>query len=949
VKGQQAVSNYKSTLNLPKTGFPMKANLAQREPEMLKRWEKMGLYQKIRDAFAGRPKFILHDGPPYANGEIHIGHAVNKVIKDIIVKSRTLDGFDSPYVPGWDCHGLPIELQVEKKVGKPGGKVTAAQFRVACREYAGKQVNKQRTDFKRLGVVGDWENPYLTMDYKTEADIIRSLGRIVDNGHVHEGYKPVHWCTDCGSALAEAEVEYKDKESFAIDVRFKAVDAEAVMAACHSIPEDHGEGELSMVIWTTTPWTLPANEAVALNHSLEYVVVQVEDGPLDKERLVVAEGLLKDTMGRWGIENYRVIAYARGDAFEGIKLKHCFYDREVPVILGEHVSLDAGTGAVHTAPAHGLEDYIVGQRYNLPVDNPVGGNGRFVEGTELFEGEHVFSANEKVIEVLKQHNALLKEERLAHSYPHCWRHKTPIIFRATPQWFISMEQNGLRDAAMREIKKVTWTPDWGQARIEGMVENRPDWCISRQRTWGVPIALFIDKHTGELHPDSSRLIEEVARRVEQKGIEAWFELEPEELLGEEASRYEKVGDTLDVWFDSGATHFAVLNPRQELEFPADLYLEGSDQHRGWFQSSLMISVAINDCAPYRGVLTHGFTVDAKGHKMSKSLGNVVSPQDVMKTLGADIIRLWVAATDYRGEMTVSDEILKRTADAYRRIRNTGRFLLANLNGFDPAENLVSREQMIELDRWAVDRACRLQDEIRQAYTDYQFHQIFQKIHNFCVTEMGGFYLDVIKDRQYTTQENSLARRSCQSAMYHIAEAMCRWLAPILSFTAEEMWQFLPGEHGDTIFTETWYQGLFPLDSDDSFDAAFWGQVIAVRASVGKRLEQLRTDGGIGSSLDAEVDVYCSEELAAVLSKLEDELRFAFITSYARVHDISEKPESAVATEMEGLFVQVSASQYGKCTRCWHHREDVGANTEHPELCGRCVENVEGGGEERRFT
>ncbi len=943
------MSNYKSTLNLPKTGFPMKANLAQREPEMLKRWEKMGLYQKIRDAFAGRPKFILHDGPPYANGEIHIGHAVNKVIKDIIVKSRTLDGFDSPYVPGWDCHGLPIELQVEKKVGKPGGKVTAAQFRVACREYAGKQVNKQRTDFKRLGVVGDWENPYLTMDYKTEADIIRSLGRIVDNGHVHEGYKPVHWCTDCGSALAEAEVEYKDKESFAIDVRFKAVDAEAVMAACHSIPEDHGEGELSMVIWTTTPWTLPANEAVALNHSLEYVVVQVEDGPLDKERLVVAEGLLKDTMGRWGIENYRVIAYARGDAFEGIKLKHCFYDREVPVILGEHVSLDAGTGAVHTAPAHGLEDYIVGQRYNLPVDNPVGGNGRFVEGTELFEGEHVFSANEKVIEVLKQHNALLKEERLAHSYPHCWRHKTPIIFRATPQWFISMEQNGLRDAAMREIKKVTWTPDWGQARIEGMVENRPDWCISRQRTWGVPIALFIDKHTGELHPDSSRLIEEVARRVEQKGIEAWFELEPEELLGEEASRYEKVGDTLDVWFDSGATHFAVLNPRQELEFPADLYLEGSDQHRGWFQSSLMISVAINDCAPYKGVLTHGFTVDAKGHKMSKSLGNVVSPQDVMKTLGADIIRLWVAATDYRGEMTVSDEILKRTADAYRRIRNTGRFLLANLNGFDPAENLVSREQMIELDRWAVDRACRLQDEIRQAYTDYQFHQIFQKIHNFCVTEMGGFYLDVIKDRQYTTQENSLARRSCQSAMYHIAEAMCRWLAPILSFTAEEMWQFLPGEHGDTIFTETWYQGLFPLDSDDSFDAAFWGQVIAVRASVGKRLEQLRTDGGIGSSLDAEVDVYCSEELAAVLSKLEDELRFAFITSYARVHDISEKPESAVATEMEGLFVQVSASQYGKCTRCWHHREDVGANTEHPELCGRCVENVEGGGEERRFT
>ena len=593
----------------------MKGNLAQREPEMQKRWESINLYQKIREARSGRQKFILHDGPPYANGDIHIGHAVNKVIKDIIVKSRTLDGYDAPYVPGWDCHGLPIELQVEKKVGKPGSKVTAAQFRVACREYAAKQIDKQRMDFKRLGVFGDWSKPYLTMDFQSEADIIRALGRIVANGHVHKGYKPVHWCTDCGSALAEAEVDYKDKESFTIDVRFRVMDAEALMARCHSIPNGHGEGPLSLVIWTTTPWTLPANQAVALNPGLEYVIVQA-DTPHGKERLMVAEGLLKEAMGRWDIEHYHVIAYGRGDAFEGLKLKHCFYDREVPVILGEHVTLEAGTGAVHTAPGHGLDDYIVGQRYGLPVDNPVGGDGRFVAGTELFAGEHVFTANEKVIEVLKVRGALLQEARLSHSYPHCWRHKTPIIFRATPQWFIGMEQAGLRETALQEIDKTLFTPDWGRARIEGMVKGRPDWCISRQRTWGVPIALFIHKSSGELHPETPRLIEEVARRVEKAGIEAWFSLDPVELLGEDAQNYEKVPDTLDVWFDSGVTHFTVLKLREGLEFPADLYLEGSDQHRGWFQSSLLTSVAIDGCAPYKGVLTHGFTVDAKGLKMS---------------------------------------------------------------------------------------------------------------------------------------------------------------------------------------------------------------------------------------------------------------------------------------------------------------------------------------------
>ncbi|VAX05459.1 Isoleucyl-tRNA synthetase [hydrothermal vent metagenome] len=941
------MTDYKSTLNLPKTAFPMKGNLAQREPERLKRWEQMGLYAKQREIAQGRPKFILHDGPPYANGDIHIGHAVNKVLKDIIVKSRGLDGFDAPYVPGWDCHGLPIELQVEKKAGKPGVKLSPAEFRKACRIYAAKQVDKQRTDFKRLGVLGDWDNPYLTMDYRFEADIIRSLGRIVENGHVQKGFKPVHWCTDCGSALAEAEVEYQDKSSFAIDVRFPVLNEETLLSSCHHVRNSAEGSPLSFVIWTTTPWTLPANQAVALHPDLDYAVAECE-GPLGVERLVVAEAMLKDVMGRYGIDKYHVVGYAKGEVFEGLKLQHPFYKREVPVILGDHVTLEAGTGAVHTAPGHGQDDYVVGARYNLPVDNPVGGNGCFLEGTELFAGKHVFQANEDVIEILKTRGALLHEERLTHSYPHCWRHKTPIIFRATPQWFVSMDQKGLRSTAKNCIDKVEWLPDWGKARIKGMVEGRPDWCISRQRTWGVPIALFVNKVTSDLHPETPRLIEEVAKRVEAGGIEAWFALEPEELLGAEVADYDKVTDTLDVWFDSGVTHACVLERRAELSVPADLYLEGSDQHRGWFQSSLLTSIGITGSAPYKQVLTHGFTVDANGRKMSKSVGNVVAPQKVMKNLGADIIRLWVAATDYRGEMTVSEEILRRTSDAYRRIRNTSRFLLANLNGFDPVENLVEPEQMLALDRWAVDRALQLQEEITAAYRDYQFHLIYQKIHNFCGTDMGGFYLDIIKDRQYTTQENSPARRSAQTAMFHIVEALTRWLAPILSFTADEIWEYIPGERGETVFLETWYDGLFVLDAADGFDHGFWEEATAVRAAVSKHLEDARKAGSIGSSLDAEIDLYCGDQLRQQLEKLGDELRFLLITSYARLHAVADRPETAVDTDIPELSVVVSPSNHNKCVRCWHHREEVGSNAEHPELCSRCVVNVAGDGEVRRF-
>jgi isoleucyl-tRNA synthetase len=953
------VTNYKQTLNLPKTGFPMKANLAQREPEMLKRWQADDVYAQVRAARAGGERFVLHDGPPYANGDIHIGHAVNKVLKDIIVKARTLDGMDAPYVPGWDCHGLPIELQVEKKKGKPGQKISATQFRQACREYAGRQVDGQRKDFQRLGVLGDWDKPYLTMDFRFEADIVRALGHIFERGHIHQGSKPVHWCIDCGSALAEAEVEYADKESMAIDVRFEVLDEEALFARCHSVPNGHGEGPVSVVIWTTTPWTLPANQAVALNPELEYALVQTdgqgstEHGP---ERLLVAEGLLKDTMDRWGIEHHRVIAYGRGDAFEGLKLQHPFYAREVPIILGEHVTLEAGTGAVHTAPGHGLEDYVVGSRYGLAVDNPVGGDGRFLAGTPLFEGESVWDANQQVVETLKARGALLLATRFRHSYPHCWRHKTPIIFRATPQWFISMDQAQLRDAALADIEGVRWMPDWGESRIDGMVRNRPDWCISRQRTWGVPITLLVHKETGELHPRTGELFEAVAARIEQKGIDAWFELHPADLLGEEeGARYRKVQDTLDVWFDSGVTHACVLERAvgeggwAGLQSPADLYLEGSDQHRGWFQSSLLTAEAMHGRAPYKQVLTHGFTVDQQGRKMSKSLGNVVKPQDVMKTLGADIIRLWVAATDYRGEIAVSDEILKRTADAYRRIRNTARFLLSNLSGFDPATDLVAPAEMIELDRWAVDRALQLQEQIVAAYKDYQFHLIYHRIHNFCVVDMGGFYLDVIKDRQYTTRADSLPRRSCQTAMYHIVEAMTRWLTPILSFTADEIWQHIPGERDPHVFTATWYDGLFALDAADPMDRDFWAEILAARTAVGKHLEAARNEGLIGAALDAEVDLYCAPRLLEVLSKLGDELRFVLITSDARVYPLENRPGEAVDTDLADLAVRVSASEHAKCSRCWHHRADVGADSDHPELCGRCVENVAGAGEARRFA
>jgi len=941
------MTDYKSTINLPETAFPMKADLARREPAMVAAWQERDIYGKQRRVAHGRPRFVLHDGPPYANGAIHIGHAVNKILKDIIVKSRSLDGFDAPYIPGWDCHGLPIEQQVEKKHGRPGQKLDAAAFRAACRAFAQEQVNQQRIDFKRLGVLGDWDHPYLTMAPRYEAQQLRAFGRVIENGHLYKGVKPVHWCLDCRSALAEAEVEYEERTSPAVDVAFRAVDPRDLERRMGLSPGRLADAPADVVIWTTTPWTLPANQAVALRDEFGYVLVEVEHAG-GRSRLVLAQELLEPCLQRFGMTKVAVLAEAAGRDLEGLKLRHPFEDRQVPVILGEHVTLDAGTGAVHTAPGHGHEDFAVGQRYGLPVVNPVGNDGRFLPDTPLVAGLKVDEANGVLIEALRERGRLVHHEPFRHSFPHCWRHKTPVIFRATPQWFISMDRKGLREHALRDIRKVQWTPEWGEQRITGMIENRPDWCISRQRTWGVPIPLFVHAQTGELHPRTQQLIEQVAARVERDGIEAWFSLDPAELLGAETGSYEKVRDVMDVWADSGLSFECVGAERPEIAAPVDLYLEGSDQHRGWFHSSLLMSEALYERAPYRGVLTHGFTVDEKGRKQSKSLGNVVAPQKVMSSLGADVLRLWVSATDYANEMSVSDEILKRMADSYRRIRNTVRYLLGNLHGFDPERDAVATGDLLALDRWALARTAALQAEIIEAYRRYAFHLIYQKVHNFCSVDLGGFYLDVLKDRMYTTPTAGRARRSAQTVMHHVAESMVRWLAPILSFTAEEIWEFLPGGRSESVFLQTWH----PVPEVSAADVD-WPALLQLRSDVTRELERLRDAAAIGAPLDAEVDVYCVPGEYARFNALGEELRFFFITSHARVHRLEGAPPADVTpatnTGREGVWIAVKPTSDPKCVRCWQRRPDVGSNPKHPELCGRCVTNIEGPGEDRRFV
>ncbi len=952
--------DYKASIHLPATEFPMRGDLPRREPDTLARWEADGLHARLREQRQGRPSFVLHDGPPYANGSIHIGHAVNKILKDMIVKSKLLSGFDAPYVPGWDCHGLPIEHAVEKVHGKVGDKLDAAAFRAKCREYAGQQIDIQRRDFKRLGVIGDWDNPYRTMDFRYEADTVRALARIVENGHLLRGAKPVHWCFDCGSALAEAEIEYADKVSPAVDVAYDAQDPVA-LAAKFGVKLD-GDAIVSVPIWTTTPWTLPASLAVSLGPDLDYVLVEGPARNGKRVLLVLAEALATRALARYGIDTPVVLGHAKGIALDTLPLTHPFYPRTIPILVGDHVSAEEGTGAVHTAPGHGQEDFAVAQRYDLMSRynaaeiNPVDGRGRYLPSTPAADGIelaglHIWKANDAIVDLLRARGVLLAFSKLQHSYPHCWRHKTPVAFRATPQWFISMEQAGLRGDALDAIHRIGreggWFPDWGEVRIAGMIANRPDWCISRQRTWGVPIALFSHRETGAPHPRSVEFMRTVADRIEQRGVDAWYDLDPAELLGADAPHYDKVTDILDVWFDSGISHDAVLATRG-LGKPADMYLEGSDQHRGWFHSALLTGIAMDKAAPYRQVLTHGFTVDEHGKKMSKSLGNVVEPQKVIDQLGADVLRLWVASADYRNEMSVSDTILKRSADAYRRIRNTARFLLGNLAGFDPVQHLLPNEGLIALDRWAVHRALELQEKVVAAYVRYDFPEIVQMLSNFCTVDLGALYLDVTKDRLYTMREDAHGRRSAQSAMYRIAEAFVRWIAPILSFTADEIWRHLPGKREANVLFATWYDGLAQLPDDAALDAATFERLLALRESVSKVLEPMRAGGAIGAALEAEVDLYLDPGTLSVLAACAGELRFLFIVSELRLHPLAEKPGDAVKADGVEAWIVTRATTQAKCIRCWHYRADVGAHPEHPEICGRCVSNVEGQGETRQW-
>lgn len=943
----------KYPVNMPDTAFPMRGDLAKREPGWVKQWQEKKIYQRIRKAAAGRPKFILHDGPPYANGDIHLGHAVNKILKDMVVKSRTIAGFDAPYVPGWDCHGMPIEIQIEKQFGK---NLPTAEVLQKARAYALEQIDRQRAGFIRLGVLGEWENPYMTMAYGNEADELRALGKLLDKGYVYRGLKPVNWCFDCGSALAEAEVEYQDKRDPAIDVGFPFAEHDKIAAAFGLVQLPTTTGFI--VIWTTTPWTIPSNQALNVHPEVEYALVgATRDGkPL---LLILAEDLVESCLERYKLEG-EVIATTQGASLSGLRFKHPlhaadkFFDRTSPVYLADYVTTDSGTGVVHSAPAYGLEDFQSCKAHGMKDDDilkPVMGDGRFASTLPLFGGMTIWEASKPICSALTEAGALFELKMFDHSYMHCWRHKTPIVYRATSQWFAGMDitpKDGgptLRETALAGIAETKFFPDWGQARLQGMIANRPDWTLSRQRQWGVPMAFFIHKETGELHPRTPELLEQVAKLIEQGGIDAWHALDPKDLLGEDAAHYEKNRDTLDVWFDSGTTHYTVLrgSHKAQSQFPADLYLEGSDQHRGWFHSSLLTSSMLDGRPPYKALLTHGFTVDEQGKKMSKSLGNTLAPQKISDTLGADILRLWVASTDYTGELSIGDEILKRVTEAYRRIRNTLRFLLANTSDFDPAKHAVPVAELFEIDRYAIAAMAQLQNDVAAHFDRYEFHPVVARLQNYCSEDLGGFYLDILKDRLYTTGLESQARRSAQTALWHITHSLLRVMAPILSFTAEEAWAVFAGEKAfadsdETIFTQTLW--TFPELADGEALLAKYAALREVRAAVTKQLEEVRSSGAIGSSLQAELAIKAAGDKYKLLASLDDDLKFVFITSQAKVEEVAGEADEAVA---------VTPSEAEKCERCWHYRRDVGHNHEHPGLCGRCVSNLFGSGEARRFA
>ncbi|PLC48454.1 isoleucine--tRNA ligase [Pollutimonas subterranea] len=945
--------DYRKTLNLPETPFPMRGDLAKREPGWIAEWEEKKVYAAIRDASKGRPKFILHDGPPYANGDIHIGHAVNKVLKDIIVKSRAMAGYDAVYVPGWDCHGMPIEIQIEKKYGKH---LPVAEVQSKARAYAYEQIDRQRKDFKRLGVLADWERPYLTMNFSNEADELRSLARILEKGYVFRGLKPVNWCFDCGSALAEAEVEYADRKDPSVHVAFRFGDKEK-LAHAFGLPQvDDG----AIVIWTTTPWTLPANQALNVHPEIEYALVELDQPRSTGSLLLLAKDLVASCLEHWKLSG-QVIATAKGDALTNLEFKHPLYDahegyqRMSPVYLGDYVTLDSGTGVVHSAPAYGIEDFVSCKAHGLTDDQiigPVMGDGHYVESLPLFGGLMIWKANPLIVEALQNAGSLLHTEAHVHSYMHCWRHKTPIIYRATSQWFAGMDRQpksgkSLRETALEGIDNTEFYPAWGRARLHAMIANRPDWTLSRQRQWGVPMAFFVHKETGELHPRTVELMEEVALRIEQHGIEAWQSLEPADLLGDEAEQYEKNRDTLDVWFDSGTTHATVLGGQDhsvkgshadDLAWPADLYLEGSDQHRGWFHSSLLTGCMLYGRPPYKALLTHGFVVDGQGRKMSKSVGNVIAPQKVSDSLGAEILRLWTAATDYSGELSISDEILKRVVEGYRRIRNTLKFLLGNLQDFNIATDGVELEHMFEIDRYALAMTAAMQAETLANYKRYEFHPIVSRLQIFCSEDLGAFYLDVLKDRLYTAGKDSVARRSAQTAVHHITHTLIKLLAPIVSFTAEEAWKDLHNnQEVPSIFTELFH--ALPDQVDAALLREKWDRLREIRAEVMRKIEEVRASGEIGSSLAAELDIYAAAGDHQLLASLEDDLRFVLIVSRANLHH----------GEDGTLRIVVHPTKHQKCERCWHHREDVGIDPDHPVLCGRCVSNLFKLGELRRHA
>ena len=923
--------DYKQTLNLPRTDFPMKANLVKREPEMIEKWDRLELYHMIRKASKGRKRYMLHDGPPYANGHIHMGTAFNKVLKDIIVKSRQMAGFDAPYVPGWDCHGLPIEHKVDTELGSKKAEMSLVETRQYCRKYAEKYIDIQRNEFKRLGVFGEWENPYLTMAFPYEATIVREFGKFALNGSLFKSKKPIYWCTSCQTALAEAEVEYGEHSSPSIFVRFPMIS---------DLGENHPSlkgKEVSIAIWTTTPWTIPANLAIALHPDLDYVAVDTGNN----QALILARDLLDICMNSFGLDQYEVVAEFKGADLENLKAKHPLYDRESVIVLAHYVTLDAGTGCVHTAPGHGREDYETGLDYDLDVYSPVDDAGRFTEDVVFFAGLDVFEANAIINQKLADMGVLLKEEPITHEYPHCWRCKKPVIFRSTEQWFISMEKTALRKKALRAIQEVSWIPNWGQDRIYGLIENRPDWCISRQRAWGVPITVLYCRGCGNV-VITPEILEHIAQLVEGSGADIWFIKSEEELVPPEttcpgcgSAQFKKETDILDVWFDSGVSYAAVMEARDYLDSPSDLYLEGSDQHRGWFHSSLLCSVGTREKAPYKNVLTHGFVVDGHGKAMHKSAGNVISPEDLIRNYGAEIIRLWVSAEDYRDNIRLSEEILQRLTEAYRRIRNTCRFILGNLSDFDPSKDSLPYEDMDELDRWALHRLQEVGARIIRAYDQFEFHPVYHSLHNFCVLDLSSFYLDIIKDRLYVSPPKSRARLSAQTALYEILEVLVRLMAPILSFTADEIWQHMknsgrpPSVHMDL---------FIPVKEEykDPELASRWETIMKVRKEVTKALEIARKDKTIGHSLDATVTLGLPDQLMDALHPYGDELRFLFIVSSVQLLRVEEVEGAYESEDVQGLKVKVTLNQDEKCERCWVHDPTVGENGEHPTVCVRCL-------------